>query len=650
MKDFAIIQRVFSISEDEILKAAKSYPASFEDGIAVVTYNGVWWDDERVFDFDTLRTFGEKMKEAGIPFQVNISKTIGHTDEHTRTEAVSHMVDAYGVVGYSINCPGNEKFQEAFREIIRKYAALKPDVLWIDDDFRMVFHSPVGFGCFCDDCIKRFNIKEGRNFDRDGLRKAILADSENIRALWQEFTREQMVKLVEIARETADEIDDGIILGFMQVNPDLVIYECPDFNKWIEKAKNKEGEIYFRHGSGFYDDFKPFEVVDKNISIARLCAMTEGEGVKNLTEEVTSPYIKRSKSMKITFMEALMNIGMAGADGVMDEGIKPNLTEQLKKGRLVSHMHEKSTFLNEARRLIKGKVQRGAYPFFDKDLWRYSPKTDHMGKMNDIGSRMWKNLFYLGIPVTFREKDADVLILSGETVRGMSKDALNKWLGKGIYADGTSALLLNELTGENLSGIRKYEHGRCEIKSGGLGEVFTDHKINGDYKGYKRSTYWGAGTLGSAEIVSAGCEILSRGLYTSEKEAGIVGTAIYENRFGGRIATSARGPHSPDILSDGKSHQLKNIFDFLAGGKMPVRAESDTRVGLSLWEDNKTGERALFIYNTDFDEADVKIILDGTYKAELLTDKGSYKALSEGSEFTLASVEPFGARVLKLTK
>ena len=114
--------------------------------------------------------------------------------ENADAEAVSHMVDAYGVVGYSINCPGNEKFQEAFREIIRKYAALKPDVLWIDDDFRMVFHSPVGFGCFCDDCIKRFNIKEGRNFDRDGLRKAILADSENIRALWQEFTREQMVK------------------------------------------------------------------------------------------------------------------------------------------------------------------------------------------------------------------------------------------------------------------------------------------------------------------------------------------------------------------------------------------------------------------------------------------------------------------------
>ena len=650
MKDFAIIQRIFSISEDEILKASKSYPESFSDGVAVVTFNGVWWDDERVFDFDTLRTFGEKMKEAGIPFQVNISKTIGHTDGHTQTEAHSHMVDAYGTKGYSINCPGSEAFLSLFRETIRTYASLKPDVLWIDDDFRMVFHTPVGFGCFCDDCIKRFNREKDTDFDRDGLRKAILTDSGNIRTLWQDFTRGQMINLVKIARETADEIDDGIILGFMQVNPEMVIYECPDFKAWVELAKNKNGEVYFRHGSGFYDDEKPFEVVDKNISIARLCAMTEGEGVKNLTEEVTSPYIKRSKSMKVTLMEALMNIGMAGADGVMDEGIKPNLTEQLKEGRLVSHMHKKSKLLNEARRLINGKVQRGAYPFFDKDLWRFSPKVDHMGKMNDIGSRMWKPLFFLGIPVTFREKDADVLILSGETVKGAGKEILDKWLAKGIYSDGTSALLLNEITGENVTGIKKYGDGMCEIKSSGLGELFTEHSLNGDYKGYKRSIYWGAGASGSAEIVNDGCECLTRGLYPSEKEAEIVGTAVFENRFGGRIATSARGPHSTDILSDGKGHQLKNIFDYLAFGKMPVRAESDTRTGLSLWEDKKTKERALFIYNTDFDVADIKIILDGTYKAELLTDEGSYVTVAQGREFTLNSVETFGVRVIRLTK
>lgn len=650
MKDFAIIQRIFCISEDEILKAAKDYPVSFSDGVAIVAYNGLWWDDDRVSDFETLGRFCEKMKEAEIPVEINISKTIGHTDEHTQEEALSHMTDAYGVQGYSINCPGNEIFQDFFRETIRKYASLKPDVLWLDDDFRMVFHAPVGYGCFCDDCIKRFNIEAGKNFDREGLRKAILTDSENIRALWQDFTRAQMVKLVKIARETVNEIDDGIILGFMQVNPELVIYECPDFEKWIEKAKNKNGEVYFRHGSGFYDDFKPFEVVDKNISIARLCAMTEGKGVKNLTEEVTSPYIKRSKSMKVTLMEAVMNIGMAGADGLMDEGIKPNLTEQLEKSRLVSHMHEKGNFLNEARKLIRGKVQRGAYPFFDKDLWRYAPATDHIGKMNDIGSRNWKNLFYLGIPVTFREKDADVLILSGETVRGMSKEALDKWLSKGIYADGTSALLLNELAGENVTGIKKYEKGICEIKSGGLGELFTDHHLNGDFRGYKRSMYWGAEAYGSLETVADGCEALSEGLYPSEKNAGIVGTALYENRFGGKVITSARAPHSADILSDGKGHQLKNIFDFLAGGKMKVRAESDARVGVSLWEDKKTGELAVFVYNTDFDVADIKIITDGICRAEILTEDGKLRFLSEGNEFILPSVEAFGVKVMRLIK
>ena len=70
MKDFAIIQRVFCISEDEILKAAKDYSESFSDGVAVVAYNGILWDDERVSDFETLSRFCEKMKAAEIPWRL----------------------------------------------------------------------------------------------------------------------------------------------------------------------------------------------------------------------------------------------------------------------------------------------------------------------------------------------------------------------------------------------------------------------------------------------------------------------------------------------------------------------------------------------------------------------------------------------------
>ncbi len=83
---------------------------------------------------------------------------------------------------------------------------------------------------------------------------------------------------------------------------------------------------------------------------------------------------------------------------------------------------------------------------------------------------------------------------------------------------------------------------------------------------------------------------------------------------------------------------------------MPLRAESETRVGLSLWENKATGERAVFLYNTDFDESDIKIMADGKYKAEILRDDGSYEFLSEGNEFILPSVEAFGVRVLRLTK
>ncbi len=649
MNDFFSIQRIFANEHEKIKEAAKKYPSAFSDGVAVVTFNGVYYDDNIVSDFDNLKDFVGKMKESGITYQINVSKTIGHTDGHTSEYAEFPMEDAYGNRGESIYCPRNSDFKKKFEEIILKYATLLPTVLWLDDDFRLAFHKPVGYGCFCRDCIEEFNRKYGYSYDRDLLRKAILRNDCGVRMNWLNFNRDAMISLVEIARNTANKVDENIILGFMQVNPELVIYECPDFKKWIEKAKNKNGEVYFRHGSGFYDDFKPFEVVDKNISVARLCAMTEGEGVKNLTEEVTSPYIKRTKSMKITLMEALMNIGMAGADGLMDEGIKSNLTEQLKEGRLVSLMNEKAEYLNAAKRLIKGKVQRGAYPYFDKDFWVYNGTVDHMGKMGDLGSNRWKKLFYKGIPVTFRKESADVIILSSD-VRAMGKEELSSWLSKGVYTDGAGAVLINEIMGENATGVSFKDISLSEFHSAGIGEKFTDHMLNGSYKGYKRSNYWGSNGFGNANVSENGCEILSISSSPEEAEMGIIGTAVYENDKGGRVAVLSRGAHSDDTLSDAKGHQIKNIFDYLSGGKMPVRAESLNRVGVSLWEDNKTGDRALFIYNTDFDNADIKIILDGRYNAEVLNEGGRFEPLCVGDEFTVENVEAFGVRVIKLTK
>lgn len=656
MNEFKCIQRIFCIDADRIEQALRDYPDAFHGGAAVVTFNNVFSDDPRVNDFDTYRAFFKRLQAQGVEMQVNLSTTIGHADHHRQDEMpFPTMVDADGTGCEVSACPRSDAFKRYLHNTVSRYAVLKPKVFWIDDDFRLYFHAPVNHGCFCDDCVAKFNALHGFAFDRSTLHTAIAQDAtENglsIRAAWQAFNRSAILDLVTIIEQAVHAVDDGIIIGYMQVNPELVIYECPHYKEFIELSKNRNGEVWFRHGSGFYTDRDPLGAVAKNVSIARLCAMTEAADatVVNLVEEVTSPYIRREKSMRITLLEAAMNIGIAGAQGIMDEGIKPNLPEQLLPGRLVATMHENYPLLARMYELICGKKQKGIYPYFDEDLWQYNDPVADIAKMDDLGSQCWLNLFHMGIPFTFRKENAAALLLYGKAVRALPDAELEHWLKKGIYADGTAALEINKRTQANLTGVKAAVYDK-PLQGAGISEHFTSHPLNGSGAGYDRYNIWGAVLCGNAALQPDGAEALSYSMNAAEAEAGIVGSTVFENPLGGRVAVNSRGPWNTDTLSLYKTEQIQNTLAWLCGGKLPVYAQSTGRIGCSLWEDETTGERAVFLYNTDFDDAQNAVLhTDGVYTAALLTPEG-WQDLGCGERFCLPVIPAWSAAVLRLKK
>lgn len=52
----------------------------------------------------------------------------------------------------------------------------------------MCNHDPVRYGCFCDDCVARFNKKYGMSFSREELVRNI-NDNTDIRKMYVEFVR-----------------------------------------------------------------------------------------------------------------------------------------------------------------------------------------------------------------------------------------------------------------------------------------------------------------------------------------------------------------------------------------------------------------------------------------------------------------------------
>jgi hypothetical protein len=310
----------------------------------------------------------------------------------------------------------------------------------------MSHHPPVDFACFCNDCISRFGDEYGVKLGRKDLKSAILADTAvdgvRVRAAWRKYSQSALNDLSGIIADAVHAVDDKIVIGFMCCNPNGMAYSAFDFKSMIERAKNRDGVVWFRHGSGTYTDFTPYAedgIVWKNIAIGRNCAQTEGPGVVNLTEEVTSPYNRRTKSLRITFLEAALNIGFAGADGVTYDAIKPNLDEQLRDDAIVADIHRRRSELERMRALIEGKRQLGVYPFYDPDIWLANGKEKSLWAMKTLGTEDWMPLVYIGIPFTFREKDASLLLLSGASARAMPKDMLAVWRNRGVIEDGAAA-------------------------------------------------------------------------------------------------------------------------------------------------------------------------------------------------------------------
>ena len=443
---FRTIQRIWAVAPEKIEAARAAYPGAFSDGIIVATFAGLKIGLAEVRDFAKQKAFVERMKAQGVEVQICVSSTIGHMDNWQLVQDFPKMVGANGKTASAVACPRSEKFKESMRGVFANYAKLGPSVIWLDDDFRMPHHPPVDFGCFCGECLARFAAESGVAMSREELKAAILSDATangvRVRVAWRRFCQQALTDLAGVIADAVHKVDDGIIIGFMCCNPSGEVYAPFDFKAWIERARNRDGAVWFRHGSGTYTDFMPYSndgIVAKNVAIARYCAATEGPGVVNLTEEVTSPYNRRTKSMKITFLEAALNVGLAGADGVTYDAIKPNLDEQLRDDAIVAMIHRRRGELDRMRALVEGKRQIGVYPFYDPDIWLANGKAKSLYDMGVLGAEEWKPLLYIGVPFTFREKDASLLLLSGKSARAVPKDKLAAWRGRGVIADGAAA-------------------------------------------------------------------------------------------------------------------------------------------------------------------------------------------------------------------
>jgi ABC-type phosphate transport system ATPase subunit len=124
-------------------------------------------------------------RKAGVRVALQVANTLGHRDwDSLRPEKNSFLMKGMCVDGkhvdvlrgpdgkecWSCFCWRGERFRSYINGLVKIYCEkIQPYCLWLDDDLRPFAHLTVRYGCFCDNCMQRFNEQYGTSYTREEL-------------------------------------------------------------------------------------------------------------------------------------------------------------------------------------------------------------------------------------------------------------------------------------------------------------------------------------------------------------------------------------------------------------------------------------------------------------------------------------------------
>ena len=171
----------------------------------------------------------------GIKVSVNPWTSIGQTewgffpDNH----GFRHMVDANGKAASMTACP----LDESWRAYVLRYyeylaKEIEPETIWVEDDFRLHNHYPLHWGgCFCDEHMKLYCDRLGKNVGVKEFAEGISSDAEGgaYRKVFYEVNRVTMRELAEFLGNHLRTKYPRLQIGLMSSDPKMHSIEGRDW-------------------------------------------------------------------------------------------------------------------------------------------------------------------------------------------------------------------------------------------------------------------------------------------------------------------------------------------------------------------------------------------------------------------------------------
>ena len=554
---------------DFYLKMAEKYPKSFDE-IWVTTLSGFPSLEKHEECANWFSNIAKSMKKLGKKVSLQLANSIGHGDMMgdefdcsalADNPNVAKLVGEDGTVAQYCFCWNNEAFREySYKEVAIYAKIVQPDKFWIDDDFRARGHAPVTFGCFCPDCIRKFNAKYGFNFDRESLVKKILSSDTAYREKWIDFIREGLRSYMRGMCEAVHTVSPDTDFGYQNCNNGS--YTGYGFKYLFDEMKAVNGKKpHYRAGAGFYNDHNPNLVLEKGIKLAYQHSLLPYHGV--LSPEIECvPNTAYGKTVAGILLETSHYLAMGADDmtyNAMDD-INDPFEWHEKKFEIFEKMRQ---YWEKLGNVSKRTYAYGLNYVVSKQAYNKPLKENAtMMDMNEESATCAWELIRDGLPIVYDESEDNVRFLHPEIAKIISKDEFEDLKKRKVITCGESIAILNS-RGFNV-GFDSVK----EKKKGELSEIYENNPINGNKQQYFVECYYTQGRFDSHVLSALPKNAIILGRYKHRLQKmheidGKVATAIIPMSEGGEWAVFGYSLFKP-VKNIAERDRILNVYDYLA--------------------------------------------------------------------------------------
>jgi hypothetical protein len=265
---------------------------------------------------DLLARIQPGLSARGITLSVNHWHSLMHADLGKRVRAdqpFRAMVDPDGKAASLCVCPLDEHWRAYIARIYARYAALSPDTVWVEDDFRYHNHDPLHWGgCFCEEHMRRFSARLGRTISRAEFVSGLLASGEPspYRQIWLDECRAGLEGAACAIETAVHAVDPDVKIGLMSSVPYLHSAEGRDWKALLSALSGKQNLPVSRIHLPAYQELVPWKYLQAFHMVSYVNRALLAPETLVYPELENYPYSRFSKSRAFTRFQLLSSLAL----------------------------------------------------------------------------------------------------------------------------------------------------------------------------------------------------------------------------------------------------------------------------------------------------------------------------------------------------